>query len=230
MSRGFFFAFAEREFRVEPSASLPLFLKAAGFGLAVAAPVGPMSLLCMRRCLGQGEGQGWQAGLATGAGIALGDACYALVAALGLSGLSGFLLAREKPLHLAAGLFLLYLGLRSWRRRPAETGTGTTPEAVRLRPWPALASALLLTLTNPPTILMFAAIFTALAPRGGFDTATAVLTVLGVFAGSMLWWCGLVAALTRLRHLLTPRARLWIDRLAGLVLAGFGLATLRRGF
>ena len=228
MSRGFFFAFVEREFRVEPSAPLALFLKAAGFGLAVAAPVGPMSLLCMRRCLGQGEGQGWQAGLATGAGIALGDACYALVAALGLSGLSGFLLAQEKPLHLAAGLFLLYLGLRSWCRRPAETGT--TPEAVRLRPWPALASALLLTLTNPPTILMFAAIFTALAPRGGFDTATAVLTVLGVFAGSMLWWCGLVAALTRLRHLLTPRARLWIDRLAGLVLAGFGLATLRRGF
>ena len=226
MSRGFFFAFAEREFRVEPSTPLALFLKAAGFGLAVAAPVGPMSLLCMRRCLGQGEGQGWQAGLATGAGIALGDACYALVAALGLSGLSGFLLAQEKPLHLAAGLFLLYLGLRSWCRRPAET----VPEALRLRPGPALASALLLTLTNPPTILMFAAIFTALSPRGGFDTATAVLTVLGVFAGSMLWWCGLVAALTRLGHLLTPRARLWIDRLAGLVLAGFGLATLRRGF
>ena len=228
MSRGFFFACAGWEFRVEPSAPLALFLKAAGFGLAVAAPVGPMSLLCMRRCLGQGEGQGWQAGLATGAGIALGDACYALVAALGLSSLSGFLLAQEKPLHLAAGLFLLYLGLRSWCRRPAETGTA--PEAVRLRPWPTLASALLLTLTNPPTILMFAAIFTALAPRGGFDTATAVLTVLGVFAGSMLWWCGLVAALTRLRHLLTPRARLWIDRLAGLVLAGFGLVTLRRGF
>ena len=226
MSRGFFFAFVEREFRVEPSAPLALFLKAAGFGLAVAAPVGPMSLLCMRRCLGQGEGQGWQAGLATGAGIALGDACYALVAALGLSGLSGFLLAQEKPLHLAAGLFLLYLGLRSWCRRPAEAAPG----AVRTRPWPALASAFLLTLTNPPTILMFAAIFTALAPRAGFDTATAILTVLGVFAGSMLWWCGLVAALTRLHHLLTPRARLWIDRLAGLVLAGFGLATLRRGF
>ena len=226
MSRGFFFAFVEREFRVEPSAPLALFLKAAGFGLAVAAPVGPMSLLCMRRCLGQGEGQGWQAGLATGAGIALGDACYALVAALGLSGLSGFLLAQEKPLHLAAGLFLLYLGLRSWCRHPAEAAPG----AVRTRPWPALASAFLLTLTNPPTILMFAAIFTALAPRAGFDTATAILTVLGVFAGSMLWWCGLVAALTRLRHFLTPRARLWIDRLADLVLAGFGLVTLRRGF
>ncbi|PZP47036.1 MAG: lysine transporter LysE [Azospirillum brasilense] len=225
---------------MEPSAPLALFLKAAGFGLAVAAPVGPMSLLCMRRCLGQGGGQGegqgvsegqsqrecWQAGLATGAGIALGDACYALVAALGLSGLSGFLLAQEKPLHLAAGLFLLYLGLRSWCRHPAEAAPG----AVRTRPWPALASAFLLTLTNPPTILMFAAIFTALAPRAGFDTATAILTVLGVFAGSMLWWCGLVAALTRLRHFLTPRARLWIDRLADLVLAGFGLVTLRRGF
>ncbi len=86
-----------------------------GFGLAVAAPVGPMSLLCMRRTLAQG----WRQGLATGAGIAAGDGVYAGVAVLGLAGLSSFMLAHERPLHLAAGLFLLYLGLRTaFARRP----------------------------------------------------------------------------------------------------------------
>ena len=82
---------------------LVIWAKAAGIGLAVAAPVGPMSLLCMRRTLSDG----WRWGLATGAGIAVGDACYAAVAALGLAGVSTFVMAWEKQLHLAAGLVLI---------------------------------------------------------------------------------------------------------------------------
>src|SRR4051794_13989537 len=90
----------------------PLFLKAVGIGVAVAAPVGPMSILCMRRTLAQGWGQG----MAVGLGIALGDAAYGLVAGLGLAGVSSFMLAHQKPLHLAAGLVLLWLGVRAWRQ------------------------------------------------------------------------------------------------------------------
>ena len=200
-----------------------LFLKAAGFGLAVAAPVGPMSLLCMRRTLSQG----WRYGLATGGGIALGDGAYALVAALGLAGVSGFMLAHERPLHLAAGLFLIYLGLRTLRAR-GEAAPRSTMQAASSRA--ALGSAVLLTLTNPPTIIMFAAIFAALAPRSGFDPGTALLTVAGVFTGSLLWWCGVVAALSGLRHAIGPRVRVWIDRVAGIGLAAFGAMELRRAF
>jgi hypothetical protein len=93
-----------------------IFLKGVGVGTAIAASgIGPMSLLCMRRTLIAG----WRSGLAIGGGIAIGDAIYGAVTALGLAGVSQFMLAHEKPLHLAAGLFLIYLELRSfWTARP----------------------------------------------------------------------------------------------------------------
>jgi threonine/homoserine/homoserine lactone efflux protein len=200
-----------------------LTLKAAGLGIAVAAPVGPMALLCMRRTLTRG----WRHGLATGFGIATGDGVYAAVAALGLAGVSAFLLAFERPLHIAAGLFLIWLGMTTLRARPeappADAGAAAS--------WPAaFGSAVLLTLTNPPTIIMFAAILTALVPPSGFGAATAAATVGGVFGGSLLWWCGVVGAVSLFRHVLGPRTRRWIDRAAGLALAVFGLLEVRRGF
>ena len=202
-------------------ALLLLTLKAAGFGLAVAAPVGPMSLLCMRRTLTLG----WRHGMATGLGIACGDSIYAAVAALGLAGVSTFLFAYERPLHLAAGLLLLWLGVKTVRMEAQERPA----DAAREASWPAAyAGAVALTLTNPPTIITFAAIFTALAPSSGFDAAVAVATVGGVFAGSLLWWCGIVGAVSLFRHAMGGRTRRWIDRAAGLALVAFGLLELRR--
>lgn len=199
-----------------------LSVKAAGFGLAVAAPVGPMSLLCMRRTMTLG----WRQGLATGLGIATGDGLYAAVAALGLAGVSSFLLAHEQPLHLAAGLFLIFLGART----VLSAGTPAPDEARQAVSWTAaFGGAVLLTLTNPPTIIMFAAIFAALAPASGFDAAAAAATVGGVFAGSLLWWCGIVGFVSLFRHALGGRTRQWIDRVAGLALAAFGAVELRRG-
>ncbi len=197
-----------------------LFVQGMGFGLAVAAPVGPMSLLCMRRTLAQG----WRPGLATGAGIALGDGCYACVAVAGLAGLSHFMLAHQRPLHLAAGLFLLYLGVKTALARPADAAA---PQPA-LATGRAFASAVLLTLTNPPTIIMFAAIFASMAPLDGYSSASAAATVGGVMAGSVLWWCGMVAGISAIRHAIGPRARTWIDRVAGTVLALFGAAEVRR--
>jgi len=197
-----------------------LTLKGMGFGLAVAAPVGPMSLLCMRRTLASG----WQPGLATGAGIATGDAAYGCVAALGLASVSHFMLAHERPLHLAAGLFLLYLGLRT-------VFSGPSPDAsapVTIGTARAYGSAVLLTLTNPPTIIMFAAIFASMAPAAGFDPISALATAGGVAAGSMLWWCGVVGVVSAFRHAIGQRMRRWIDRVAGMTLAVFGALDVRR--
>lgn len=202
---------------------IPLYLKAAGFGLAVAAPVGPMSLLCMRRTLTRS----WRHGLATGLGIAVGDATFAAVAALGLAGVSAFMLAHQKPLHLAAGLFLLWLGLKAFLRRPGAEA-GERPEARSMGG--LFAGSVLLTLTNPPTIIMFAAIFAALAPSSGFSPAGAATTVAGVFTGSILWWCGVVSVVSLARHAIGETARLWIDRLSGAVLTLFGVAEVRRAF
>lgn len=193
-----------------------LFLKSAGIGIAVAAPVGPMSLLCMRRSLALG----WRKGFATGLGIATGDGAYALIAAAGLAGLTHFLLVHARPLHFAAALALFYFGISAFRSRASEA-----PPPARGGTY---LGSVLLTLTNPPTIIAFAAFFTILAPPGGLDFAAAGVTAGGVFAGSLLWWCGLIAVITAFRATLGGRARRLIDRIAGVFFILFGLLELRR--
>ncbi|MBP0591255.1 LysE family transporter [Paraburkholderia sp. LEh10] len=212
-----------------------LFLTAAGVGLAVAAPVGPMGMLCIRRTLTDGP----RAGLAIGFGIASGDAVYGLIAALGLVSVSQFMLAYDKPLHIVAGLFLLYLGIRTMLQKvPADNGNdnangngngeGKLAGIGHAGALKAFASALLLTLTNPQTIIMFAALFTTLAPRGPFSSSVAFTTVCGVFCGSIAWWCFLVTAVSLARHAIGHKLRVIIDRIAGFALAAFGVAEVRR--
>jgi threonine/homoserine/homoserine lactone efflux protein len=170
---------------------------------------------------------GWRHGLATGFGIAAGDGIYAAVAALGLTGISAFMLAYDRPLHLAAGLFLLYLGLKTfWRKGNGDSEAAAIPSAASTAR--AFWGSLLLTLTNPPTIIMFAAIFAALAPKGGFEPISALVTVGGVTLGSLFWWCFIVSCVTAFRHALGRRVRLWIDWLAGSFLVFFGVAEIRR--
>ncbi|MGF7001503.1 LysE family translocator [Paraburkholderia sp. GAS32] len=216
-----------------------LFVTSAGVGLAIAAPVGPMGMLCIRRTLTGGP----RAGLAIGFGIATGDAVYGLIAALGLVGISQFMLAYDRPLHLLAGLFLLYLGVRTLlQKAPADAangngngnsdgdgnGNGKLAQVGRAGVLRAYASSLLLTLTNPQTVIMFAALFTTLAPRGAFSSSIALTTVGGVFCGSIAWWCFLVTVVSLARHAIGSKLRVAIDRIVGFTLATFGIVEIRR--
>ncbi|CAE6769742.1 LysE family transporter [Paraburkholderia aspalathi] len=204
-----------------------LFVTSAGVGLAIAAPVGPMGMLCIRRTLTGGP----RAGLAIGFGIATGDAVYGLIAALGLVGISQFMLAYDRPLHLLAGLFLLYLGVRTLlQKAPADAanGNGKLAQVGRAGALRAYASSLLLTLTNPQTVIMFAALFTTLAPRGAFSSSIALTTVGGVFCGSIAWWCFLVTVVSLARHAIGSKLRVAIDRVVGITLAAFGIVEIRR--
>ncbi|MFM0190374.1 LysE family transporter [Paraburkholderia nemoris] len=204
-----------------------LFVTSAGVGLAIAAPVGPMGMLCIRRTLTGGP----RAGLAIGFGIATGDAVYGLIAALGLVGISQFMLAYDRPLHLLAGLFLLYLGVRTLlQKAPADAanGNGKLAQVGRAGALRAYASSLLLTLTNPQTVIMFAALFTTLAPRGAFSSSIALTTVGGVFCGSIAWWCFLVTVVSLARHAIGSKLRVAIDRIVGITLAAFGIVEIRR--
>jgi threonine/homoserine/homoserine lactone efflux protein len=215
----------QQPFKGFPMSTASLFFTAAGVGLAIAAPVGPMGMLCIRRTLTGGP----RAGLAIGFGIATGDAVYGLIAALGLVGISQFMLAYDRPLHLLAGLFLLYLGLRTLLQKPtADTSNGKLAQVGRAGALRAYASSLLLTLTNPQTVIMFAALFTTLAPRGAFSSAIALTTVGGVFAGSIAWWCFLVTVVSLARHAIGSKLRVAIDRVVGFTLAAFGVVEIRR--
>jgi threonine/homoserine/homoserine lactone efflux protein len=197
---------------------MSLFLEGVVIGLAVAAPVGPIGVLCIRRTLAYGRASGFVSGL----GAATADAAYGSVAALGLTFVTGLLVDAEAWLLLGGGVFLVFLGVKTFLSRPAvrpaATGRGGLPGAY--------ASTLALTLANPSTILSFAAIFAGLGAGSADGSSTALLLVPGVFLGSTLWWFVLSGATSLLRAKLPAGALRWVNRLSGAVLAGFGLVAL----
>lgn len=198
---------------------LGVFARGLLIGLSIAAPVGPIGVLCIRRTLAEGR----LAGLVVGLGAATADACYGLIAGLGLTVVAQLLLAHESWIKLIGGLFLCYLGCKTFVSRPAERAA-TASGGSLLRVY---GSAVALTLTNPLTILSFAAIFAGVgAGAAGASAATVALLVLGVLCGSALWWLCLTGVVGLLRSRVTPPLLRWVNRLSGLVLLLFGAVAL----
>lgn len=198
---------------------LGFLLRGMGIGLAIAAPVGPIGVLCIRRTLRDGR----LAGLASGLGAATADLLYGVVAAVGLTAVTERLIGLSFWLQLLGGLFLCYLGVRTLRERPAERPAEADGRGLV----GAYLSTLALTITNPATILAFLAIFAGLGvadDAGGYGDAG--LLVLGVFLGSALWWLLLSGGVSLLRARVTPRVLRWVNIGAGLIILGFGIAAL----
>jgi len=198
---------------------IEILFKGIGIGFAVAAPVGPIGLLCVKRTLEQGRAMG----LATGLGAAAADAGYGVMVAAGLS-LSGVLLAYAQPLQLVGGLLIVWLGLLSLRRYFRPKGvphTARAPKTNRLAV--AFGSSFLLTLSNPMTILAFVALISGLGASTANTVNTAYVLVAGVFFGSALWWFLLVGITALARSRLPDRAMGWLDLLSGGVLVIWGL-------
>lgn len=221
-----------------------VFGKGLLMGVAIAAPVGPIGLLCIRRTIDQGR---W-VGIASGCGAATADGLYGTIAAFGLTAISAFLVEYTLYLQLIGGLFLCYLGLSTFfSKPPSATVTDAHSPAsdnqnsqfeespdfsMQLRKQGLLGAyttTLALTLTNPATILSFLAIFAGL---GITQTAylSSITLVFGVFTGSVLWWLVLVSGVAHLRSRLTPqrfvRFNRWSSRVFGVLILGFGIAAL----
>jgi threonine/homoserine/homoserine lactone efflux protein len=184
---------------------LSLALKGVLIGLSVAAPIGPMSMLTMRRSIDRGLA----AGLVSGLGIALADATYGAIAAFGLTSLSDLLIDHQRLIRIAGGIALLFI---AWRillnaRAPVEARVETA-SAQGLGC--IVGTMYFLTMSNPTTILSFAAIFGGLGLSIGSSRIDSALLVASVFAGSMLWWIFLCGLLSKIRHRLTP---VWITRI-----------------
>lgn len=196
-----------------------LLLRGILIGFSIAAPVGPIGVLCIRRTLADGR----TSGLASGLGAATADAIYGCVAGFGLTFVSSLLVGQQVWLRLVGGAFLCYLGVKTFLARPAEQAASARGNGLM----GAYASTFFLTLTNPMTILSFAAIFAGLsAGDAGGSYRLAVLLVVGVFLGSALWWLLLSSVASVLRARLTTRALAWVNKLSGVVVAGFGLLAL----
>lgn len=196
---------------------LHFWLRGFVLGFSIAAPVGPIGLLCIRRTL---VGGFWE-GFLTGLGAATADAFYGSIAGFGLAFLSSFLLSISPWLRILGGAFLCWLGIRYIISRPTGRAKGLPARGLA----GAYGSALFLTLTNPVTILAFTAMFAGLGlPQAGTSYRTAGFLVAGVFCGSISWWLILAALVSRLR--ITPAWMAWINRISGLILLGFGIWAL----
>lgn len=203
--------------------ALPLFLKSMLIGLSIAAPVGPIGLLCIQRTLDHGA----RVGLATGLGAAVADALYGAIGAFGVTAVIALLTEARPLLALGGALFLLWLAWNAWRA--SETRHAAVARG-GVQGWQAFGGTLVLTLSNPATILSFIAVFSSLA-TGMTATVSPAWMIGGVFVGSAGWWLLLVGLVGQWRERLTSAHLRGIRRGSALLLAGFAvyqLATLAR--
>jgi threonine/homoserine/homoserine lactone efflux protein len=196
-----------------------LFVKGFVIGFSIAAPVGPIGVLCIQRTVSGGHVQG----LVTGLGAATADAIYGLIAAFGLTFISNFLVAQSAWFRPIGGVFLCYLGLRTFFRKLQQQAV---PVANNTN-FSAYGTTFFLTLTNPMTILFFAGIFAGLGiVSESVHYPSAALMVIGVFTGSGAWWLLLSGATGILRHKISEAKLAWTNKISGLVILAFGFGAL----
>jgi len=196
-----------------------LFIKGFVIGFSIAAPVGPIGILCIQRTLSGGNIQG----LATGLGAATADALYGFIAAFGLTFISNFLVDQSIWFRIIGGLFLCYLGIRAFLRKSQER----TVSVVNSTILSAYGTTFFLTLTNPMTILFFAGIFAGLGiVSESTQYASAGLMVVGVFSGSGAWWLLLSGATGIFRNKISEGKFALVNKISGIVIVTFGVIAL----
>ena len=192
------------------------FIKGVIIGFSIAAPVGPIGILCIRRTLADGRASGFVSGL----GAATADAMYAAVAGFGLAAVSHFLVSNQFWLRIGGGVFLIYLAIRIFFSKPSPS-TQSHPHHGLIS---AYASTVVLTLSNPMTILSYTAIFAGLGlGASAHSLLSAAQLVSGTFLGSSLWWLLLSMGIGYLRGGLDSNGLTWINRGAGAVIAMFAI-------
>ena len=202
-----------------------LLIRGFALGFAIAASPGPIFFLCLRRSLLRG----WLTGLVSGLGVATADAFYAAVAVFGVAAVVTTTLAPvARWLALAGGLALVFIGIRSVVSSPAtrEASTSTTGAGLA---W-AYASILGLTITNPGTIISFAALAAALGAGLSGSWTRPALVVAGVGLGSAGWWLVLASITALVRARVTPTVARTIGIVSGLAIAGLGAVAVVASF
>jgi threonine/homoserine/homoserine lactone efflux protein len=200
--------------------ALSFLLKGLLIGFCIAAPVGPIGVLCIRRSLAHG----FATGLATSLGAAAADAIYGCIAGFGLTAISMFLIGQQIWLGIIGGVFLVYLGIRTFVTRPSDQLADAKPMGLLS----SFASTLFLTLTNPMTIISFAAVFAGFGLGASPSYGAASGLVAGVFLGSALWWLILSGSVSVFRSRLSPTGMSWANRFSGLLILAFGIYALLR--
>lgn len=205
-----------------PHFMLILLLKGLIIGLAIAAPVGPIGILCIQRSLHDG----FKVGLMTGMGAALADGTYGLVAGFGLTAISSMLINYQFYIRIIGGIYLVYLGIKLMMTKPRDRSEEGNYDKSPLH---AFATTYVLTLTNPTTILSFIAVFAGLGlGTENPDILSALTLVMGIILGSAAWWLMLSVGIAFiLHHRINRTTMLYINMLSGIIILIFGFFALK---
>lgn len=203
---------------------LVLILSGLLIGVAVAAPIGPVNLICIRRTLKYGMLNGF----VSGAGAAVGDGVFAIVAAFGVTAVISFVAAYSGWLQLVGGVFLLGLGVRTWFDHPHLDDK--LPEGSLGDLLPVISVTFFLTITNPATMLGFIAIFGGVADFtiGTEDYMRASILVASVIGGSVLWWAAITGFVSLFRDRMTDTGLALLNKVSAVIIVLFGAGILGR--
>ena len=197
---------------------LGLPIRGLAAGLIIAAPVGPVNLLCIRRTLEKG----WKSGMVLGLGAALADTLYGAIAGFSITLAIQLLIREEFWIRLVGGILLMVIGVVYYRMPSRSLEAGPDVSSVNSD----FVSAFLLNVTNPTTVLSFLAVLATLGIGRQRPLWQTSLLVAGIFCGSMIWWTILVSAANRLRSRITDRTMRWMNHVAAMAIGGFGLANV----
>ncbi len=196
---------------------LELLIRGALAGLAISAPVGPVNVLCVKRTLAKGR----MAGIISGLGAATADTVYGAIAGYSISFIIALLLREEFWIRLIGGILLIGIGFAYYFKRPKSLDEERQEQAGS-----AYVSTFLLCLTNPTVILSFLAVLAGLGMGGLKQRSLTLIVILGIFCGAMLWCIILALVAGQFRGRITDSAMVWMNRIAGIAIGGFGVVTL----
>ncbi len=200
--------------------SLWFLLAGIVIGIAVAAPIGPVNVICIQKAMRNG----FLGAFLIGLGAAVGDTVFGAIAAFGLSSISDWLLTIERWLSIIGGIILIGMGFFAWRSRPRLTGEEQSSRDIAH----GAAATFALTITNPITAIGFVALFTSIGISRASATADAASVVVGVFLGSALWWLFICKVAHSVRERMSDRHLLWINRSSAILIWVFaGLSLIK---
>ncbi|MCX6133055.1 MAG: LysE family transporter [Ignavibacteriales bacterium] len=196
-----------------------LLLKGIIIGFALALPIGPIGILCIRKTAAEGH----LSGMVVGFGAATADAVYGFIAAFGLTVISDALVTRQMWFRLIGGVFLIYLGLKTFLAKPVENARGTNGKGLL----GSYVSTFFLTLTNPLSIIAFLGVFAGFGLRNyDLSIGSASTLIAGVFLGSSLWFFLLSYSITLFREKINATGLGWVNRISGLLIIMFGIIAI----
>jgi len=196
---------------------LDLLLRGVLAGLAIAIPVGPVNVLCISRTIAGGR----RAGIISGLGAATADTIYGAIAGFSISLIINFLIEEKFWIRLVGGALLIGIGFVYWFKEPHSL-----KEAREESTHSAYATTLLLTLTNPTTVLSYMAVLAALRLGQPRPWTLTLFLVLGIFCGSMIWWLVLAMTAGHFRRRFTDHAVVVMNRIGAIAIAAFGMLTM----